>query len=334
MKEIMVSVVCTNYNKGDWIAEAVESFLKQEVNFNIEILLIDDQSTDHSIDIIKRYEKKYPEVVRGIYNSKNLGITKTWIKACKEANGKYIARCDGDDFWTDTNKLQMQVDALSRDRESLWSSTDFDIILPDGTKTQTSAFEQGVMVRAGSYENMLATKGFTMASTWLVDAALMREINKSIDVGAIDDTFNIQIELFYRTKLTYLPHSMAAYRVGHESDSHPSDILKAKKRNDRLLSTQLEYLEKYQNKVNFVELCRQSMIANTNLEAILLDRNMEILNQKTRLEHAADEVAHVTKNYNTVLSQLESLRQSKKYKLVSLIAHPVRLMRKLKSRFL
>lgn len=82
MKKLTVSVICTNYNKGSWIGDAIESFLSQECDFDYEILIIDDASSDISRKIIKDYAKKYPEIIRAYYNEKNLGITKTWIKIC------------------------------------------------------------------------------------------------------------------------------------------------------------------------------------------------------------------------------------------------------------
>ena len=109
MKNITVSVICANYNQGDWIIDALESFLNQKTNFDFEILVIDDCSTDKSRQIIKDYASKYPNKIKAYYNAKNLGITRTWIKVCKNAKGRYIARCDGDDFWIDDKKLQKQV---------------------------------------------------------------------------------------------------------------------------------------------------------------------------------------------------------------------------------
>ena len=322
----LVSIVCTNYNKGSWIRDAVEGFLRQETDFSYEILIIDDNSSDNSPDIIKEFAESYPDKIRAFYNTKNLGITKTWIKVCKEANGKYIARCDGDDYWVDNEKLKKQVALLESSQGSLWCSTDFDIILPDGTKTHASAFENGIMVRATSYENLLATKGFTMASTWVVATNLMLEVNDAIDTTAIDDTFNIQLELFYRTKLTYLPEATTAYRVGHESDSHPADTIKAKQRNDRLLGTQLEYIDKYRDKVDFVELSKQSMTANTNLEAMLLDERSNLLQANITIRQQQELLGEFD-------SRIKEIQDSKRYKLAGVMAYPMAYLKRVKGRF-
>src|SRR5690606_23259635 len=101
----------------------------------------------------------------------------------------------------------------------------------------------------------LVTKGFTMSSTWLVDTKLMQEINATIDGLAVDDTFNIQLELFNRTKLTYLPESMVAYRLNEGSDSHPIEMDKIVQRSEKLLKTQLEYIDKYKD-VGYGEMLR------------------------------------------------------------------------------
>ena len=91
-----VSIICTNYNKEAWIEEAIQSFLNQKCNFDYEIILVDDASSDHSPQIIEHYAKQFPEKIKAVFHQENLGITKTWIEACKLAQGDYIARCDGD----------------------------------------------------------------------------------------------------------------------------------------------------------------------------------------------------------------------------------------------
>lgn len=114
MDNIMVSISCTTYNHEDYIADALESFLMQKIKFKYEILIHDDASTDRTAEIIKDYEKKYPEIIKPIYQTYNQ--YSKGIKVGKfnreRAKGKYIAICEGDDFWTDEYKLQKQVEYM------------------------------------------------------------------------------------------------------------------------------------------------------------------------------------------------------------------------------
>lgn len=257
----VVSVICTVYNKAPWLRTTIESFLAQETTFPVEILLIDDASTDHSAEIVAEFTATYPERIRAFYNDSNLGIAKTWVKICKEAQGEYIARCDGDDFWLDQKKLQKQVDLLETTPEARWSNTDFDIYDENGNFISAAGFENGDIPLADTFEKMLATRGFTMASTWLVERDLMLEVNALLDTSTSDDTFNLQMDLFQRTTLAYLPEATVAYRVNQGSDSRPKDFAKLVERFNKLLDTQNAYLDKYPNS-NYREMLR-----------ILLDRN-------------------------------------------------------------
>ncbi len=119
MKKIMVSICCATYNHEDYISDAIESFLMQKTDFQYEILIHDDASTDRTADIIRKYEKKYPEIIKPIYQtenqySKGIKVNKYNIERAK---GKYIAICEGDDYWTDPYKLQKQVDYLENHPE-------------------------------------------------------------------------------------------------------------------------------------------------------------------------------------------------------------------------
>ena len=263
-----VSIICTNYNKEKWIAEAIDSFLSQTAEFDFEIIIVDDASTDSSRQIIKDYAKKYPQKIRAFFNQKNKGITKTWIAICQEAKGEYIARCDGDDYWLDDKKLQKQVDLLEANTSSKWSNSDFDIVDSNGVVTHTAAFENGVIGKTTSYESMLANRGFTMASTWLVETQLMLDVNKKIDPETLDDTFNIQLELFQATELTYLPEVTTVYRLNQGSDSHPSDYDKLQTRFYNLLETQLNYLHQYPE-MDYIEFCDYLLKRNTDFELLI-----------------------------------------------------------------
>ena len=115
MQEIMVSIICNTYNQKEYVRDAIESFLMQETSFNYEILIHDDSSNDGTIDIIKEYAEKYPDLIYPIYQSENQYSKGTRIIEdfqLPRARGKYIALCEGDDFWTEKKKLQIQVDYL------------------------------------------------------------------------------------------------------------------------------------------------------------------------------------------------------------------------------
>lgn len=114
-ENIMVSILCTAYNHEKYIRQCLDGFVMQKTNFKFEVIIHDDASTDNTANIIREYEEKYPEIIKPIYQkenqySKKAGITKNFT--LPKARGKYIAICEGDDFWTDKYKLQKQVDTL------------------------------------------------------------------------------------------------------------------------------------------------------------------------------------------------------------------------------
>jgi len=112
--EIMVSIECTSYNHEDYIAEALDSMLMQKTNFAYEILVHDDASTDRTAEIIKSYEQRYPDIIKSICQTENQyskGVLVELVNS-ERALGKYIAVCEGDDYWTDPDKLQRQVDYM------------------------------------------------------------------------------------------------------------------------------------------------------------------------------------------------------------------------------
>lgn len=114
----LVSICCITYNHAPYIRQCLDSFLMQETDFAYEILIHDDASTDGTQDIIKEYELKYPEIIKPIYQTVNqysqgikISPTYNWPRA----KGKYIASCEGDDYWTDPFKLNKQVKILESD---------------------------------------------------------------------------------------------------------------------------------------------------------------------------------------------------------------------------
>lgn len=109
-----VSICCIAYNHEPYIRDCLEGFVMQRTNFPFEVLIHDDASTDHTADIIREYEAKYPDIIKAVCQTENQysqGVN-VGMKTLDRVRTKYIAFCEGDDFWCDPQKLQMQFDFM------------------------------------------------------------------------------------------------------------------------------------------------------------------------------------------------------------------------------
>ncbi|MGN0553010.1 MAG: glycosyltransferase [Oscillospiraceae bacterium] len=116
-KPVKVSVIMLSYNHERYIAHAIESVISQKTDFETEILIGDDGSSDNSAEIIREYARKYPHIITAFIRPENLGATRNSFDLLCRARGQYIAACEGDDFWTDEYKLQKQCDFLDEHEE-------------------------------------------------------------------------------------------------------------------------------------------------------------------------------------------------------------------------
>lgn len=112
MHEVVLSVVMTTYNHERYIATAIESVLRQQTSFGVEIVIGEDCSTDRTLNIALDYQAMYPEAIRIVRSEQNVGWRENYRRTIAAARGKYIAMLDGDDYFTHRKKLQMQVDLL------------------------------------------------------------------------------------------------------------------------------------------------------------------------------------------------------------------------------
>lgn len=111
----LVSVCCITYNHEKYIAEAIESFLNQETNFAFEIIVGEDCSTDQTAAIIERYRTNYPSIISIVTSEDNVGPQINFERVIKAAKGKYIAFCEGDDYFLINNKLALNTKQMEDD---------------------------------------------------------------------------------------------------------------------------------------------------------------------------------------------------------------------------
>lgn len=110
--EPKVSVLVICYNQKKYINDTIQGILNQRTSFEYEIIIGDDHSTDGTLDVVKEYEHRFPKKIQIVSAKINIGFIKNYLRIYNRCRGKYIAICEGDDYWIDDLKLQKQFDAL------------------------------------------------------------------------------------------------------------------------------------------------------------------------------------------------------------------------------
>jgi hypothetical protein len=155
----MLSVLCLTYNHAAYIARALESFLAQATDFEIEIVVADDCSTDETVTILDRYRQQVGERLHVLTSPVNLGITRNFRRALKACRGRYIAFCEGDDFWRGSTKLQTQVNFLESHPDVVITYHNATIIYGDGREGGPQL--QPKLRCGASREQLIATRSIS-----------------------------------------------------------------------------------------------------------------------------------------------------------------------------
>lgn len=210
-REIVVSISCITYNHAPYIRQCLDGFMMQKTDFAFEVLIHDDASTDGTAEIIKEYEARYPDVIKPIYEDEN-----QWVKGRRgspvfnfpRATGKYIAMCEGDDYWTDPYKLQKQVDILNSNPHYVMCSHAYDVILQEQKQIErnekTENFEYSIDdLTSGAWPAQTVTVMFRSSSV------------KDIPVNNVGDVVLFYL-LLMQGRGIFLKDIMAGYRI-HEN---------------------------------------------------------------------------------------------------------------------
>lgn len=213
--EIIVSITCVAYNHEQYIADAIEGFLMQKTDFQYEVLIHDDASTDRTSEIIRKYELKYPNIIKPIYQIENQyskGI-KVDLFNMARAKGKYIAICEGDDYWIDQHKLQKQVNYMDHHPECSLCVHAVYMVKPDKSDLKRH-LRPNIGNRIYTVEDIISGGGGFFGTNSILYRAVFKD-NKPNFCGAYSfGDYPLVIYLALQGSVYYMDEFMSAYRYG------------------------------------------------------------------------------------------------------------------------
>ena len=159
----LLSILCITYNHARYIAKTLDAFLAQETNFAIEIVLADDCSADETLDIVEGYRDRAGARLRVLTSPVNQGITRNFRRALSACRGKYVAICEGDDYWRGSTKLQTQVDFLEQHPDCVLTFHNATIVDDDGEHDEPQLPPQ--LRCDASAEQLIATRPISTLTT-------------------------------------------------------------------------------------------------------------------------------------------------------------------------
>lgn len=226
----LVSISCITYNHEPYIAQTLDGFLIQKTDFPFEVLIHDDASTDRTADIIREYEAKFPKLIKPIYQKENqyskgfTSVSATWN--FPRAKGKYIALCEGDDYWIDENKLQMQVDFLENNPEYGMCYGRAKQFIQNIQKKSRVLIGKNVK----DFEDLLFNGNRVPTLTTVFRKDLLNNYLKEIypqDKGWLMGDYPMWLYFAHESRIKFIDKVTSVYRVLENSASHSRNIEKS-----------------------------------------------------------------------------------------------------------
>lgn len=312
-KKPLVSICCITYNQENYIRETLESFLMQKTDFDFEIIIHDDASTDNTVNIIKEYEMKYPDIVKPIYQKENQYSKKVKIFPIvfSHASGKYIAVCEGDDYWCDEYKLQKQFDFIEKHKECSLITTGAKL-LDDSTKKFKLKKQPYKGSRFYTTDEVIMWDGDLFATnSMFFKSELLKTFPKFYYLISVGD-YPLTIHLALLGKVYYMDDYTSVYRINAQG-SWTSNMKKG------------NYIEKKQNLLN--EMSQMFNEINTitdnkykeSTEYVILKRKLELLYLSKKYEQINSKEFKLLYKKGTLKSKIKFLIKIKfKYLFVLL----------------
>ena len=224
------------YNHARYIKKAIESVLQQKVDFEFELVIGEDCSTDGTREIVYDYANRYKNKIKLITSEKNVGMKKNSLRTYKVLRGQYIAWCEGDDFWQSRNKLQKQVDYLESHPECGLVYSDYNKqyiknneIIYDFLKNNREKY-----INEPNVENILLGKTKILTCTVVARRKLVAALIRDDPYLYTNDTFlmgdtQLWAEISLKSEITMIEESLATHCVLPESATQSKDIKKVLK---------------------------------------------------------------------------------------------------------
>lgn len=259
----LVSICCITYNHEKYIEDALNSFLMQKTDFPLEVIIHDDASSDSTADIIRGYEEKYPEIIRPIYQTENqkskLGSGMNPTFNYPRAKGKYIALCEGDDYWTDPLKLQKQVEFMEKNPDVnicfTYSKKRFE------SQNEMESENKCVKIEYSHFDFLIGKKWQTKTASTLFrnNSFSLHEMQKYLSSANSGDTW---LKLFCSrdSKGVLLPFYGAVYRIHNNSTWSSLDSLVLNKK--KLTDWKLKYKYALKHEIKACPIIMKNIIIN------------------------------------------------------------------------
>ena len=208
----MVSVYMLTYNHIDFIEKAIQGVVNQRVNFIYELIISDDCSTDGTSDVVRKYAEKYPEIIVAIIRDQNVGLSQNYRETINALRGKYVAICEGDDWWIDENKLQMQADFLENNLDYVMVHTEYEanvngeyIARYNHEKFKISEFEQGKKLAEEIFYFEIHPKTCTVCFRKVIFDKIRNDCSLVFDnAGMVSLDYPLWIEMAMHGKVKYV----------------------------------------------------------------------------------------------------------------------------------
>lgn len=284
-QDIKVSICCITFNQEDYIKDALDSFLMQKTNFKYEIIIHDDASTDNTVRILKEYKQKYPDMIKLILQKNNqYSLGKDVLSnTFNIANGKYIAICEGDDYWTDENKLQIQVDYMESNENCTLCTHSFNYV--DKNRSIINSINRYKHnTRCSERDIILGDGNFFATASLMIPTKILKDLPDYYYNCTVGD-YPIQLHAMSKGYAYYISKNMSDYRL-NSNGSWTSNLYSGTKD-----EVKVKCIEHNKDMINMLESFNKStdykyrdivneMINRFEIDIYLQNEDYSILKQK------------------------------------------------------